>query len=478
MILLHPQTFRLAAAGLLSAGLTAGAAGRSDIVRNHQPEGPADGGATIWPIDCHLSSSRPEAAQPGSPDDLLLQFTHLHSMMRYEESAATALQLVERLPDRPGPRYNLACALSRLERVDEALAALRAAVACGWRNLAQLQADPDLDRIRRAPEWGSIVLDLLQRARQERPPHLPLRRDEPALIARDLQSAAPDLLARSFVPGCSIALVRGGKLTWQGAFGSIEAEGGRPLATGDTAALATPADLLAVIAAARADHDSIHALAEACASDPSAAPGFPSPRGHPARFSLIGHRDRRTLALAPDDMVELFRLTVELATDEPFDAHCRSRLLAPFGESEILISVTGGDAAATIRGHSVLGTPQPPLTAARFRGRATIANAGGLARLMELLLGRSDQARSAGLHPEAASAIDRFLVAAGVPSGLRVSSSPDGRMRRMELIEVSGGAGCLMRWYPATGDGVAILFNSATGIEAAQRLAHIALGGW
>ena len=34
-----------------------------------------------------------------------------------------------------------------------------------------------------------------------------------------------------------------------------------------------------------------------------------------------------------------------------------------------------------------------------------------------------------------------------------------------------------MRWYPESGLGIVILYNSATGADAAERIAHIALGG-
>jgi hypothetical protein len=48
---------------------------------------------------------------------------------------------------------------------------------------------------------------------------------------------------------------------------------------------------------------------------------------------------------------------------------------------------------------------------------------------------------------------------------------------RAQVDDMTSGTGCLLRWYPASRCGVVVLYNSATGGEAAERIAHIALGG-
>ena len=67
------------------------------------------------------------------------------------------------------------------------------------------------------------------------------------------------------------------------------------------------------------------------------------------------------------------------------------------------------------------------------------------------------------------------LLPAGLGLNLRVDACPDGA-----FVTVTGnanGQGCLMRFRPASGTGVVVLFNSESGDEAARRIAHLALGG-
>ena len=48
---------------------------------------------------------------------------------------------------------------------------------------------------------------------------------------------------------------------------------------------------------------------------------------------------------------------------------------------------------------------------------------------------------------------------------------------RLQVKGERNGQGCLMRWYPGQRVGVVVLYNAAGGAAAAERIAHLALGG-
>ena len=52
--------------------------------------------------------------------------------------------------------YNLACSYSLTDQVDEALAALEQALNQGYRDFKWLAADPDLQKVRRHPQYRRI----------------------------------------------------------------------------------------------------------------------------------------------------------------------------------------------------------------------------------------------------------------------------------------------------------------------------------
>jgi hypothetical protein len=53
--------------------------------------------------------------------------------------------------------YNLACSLSLLKRIDESLQALQQAITLGYDDFEFLAKDPDLDTLRRSPEFRRFV---------------------------------------------------------------------------------------------------------------------------------------------------------------------------------------------------------------------------------------------------------------------------------------------------------------------------------
>lgn len=71
------------------------------------------------------------------------------------------LRIDERLSrlckDDPIVYYNLACSLALVERVEEALKALRKAVRLGYRDYAYMRKDPDLRSLASHPEFKKIV---------------------------------------------------------------------------------------------------------------------------------------------------------------------------------------------------------------------------------------------------------------------------------------------------------------------------------
>jgi len=66
--------------------------------------------------------------------------------------------------------YNVACALSRMKRVKEAVAALRKAVECGYDDVRWMERDTDLDNLRADEGYRTLVDELERRAPLERRP--------------------------------------------------------------------------------------------------------------------------------------------------------------------------------------------------------------------------------------------------------------------------------------------------------------------
>lgn len=60
--------------------------------------------------------------------------------------------------------YNIACALSRLQRTEEALDALRKAIRFGYKDVEWMKRDTDLEHIRDTPGFSELVRELEQKA--------------------------------------------------------------------------------------------------------------------------------------------------------------------------------------------------------------------------------------------------------------------------------------------------------------------------
>jgi CubicO group peptidase (beta-lactamase class C family) len=202
------------------------------------------------------------------------------------------------------------------------------------------------------------------------------------------------------------------------------------------------------------------------------------------------------------------RLAVEEASAEPFTNYCERSILKPlqlrasgFAEPE------EGDRIAI--GHSDLGTPlRPSVVQGEFApGGSVYMSARDLARLVASSMDSSTHAAGAAQDAAAREAIfaddeperrgckhkSETRTLPGLGAAIDMVTQADATMagslglalQRIErddgvcyeLRESASGIVCLARWRPHTRDGIVVLCNSATGREAAEHIAHIALGG-
>jgi len=69
-------------------------------------------------------------------------------------------RLVRLQPANPTAHYNLACSLALSKRNAEALRSLRHAVGLGYRDFEWMSHDPDLQGLKRRPDFGALVAQL------------------------------------------------------------------------------------------------------------------------------------------------------------------------------------------------------------------------------------------------------------------------------------------------------------------------------
>jgi hypothetical protein len=81
----------------------------------------------------------------------------LFAQRKYEEAAKVLQQAVERVPHDVNSHYNLACALARLGKKEEALTRLEKAVELGFRHPKQIEADEDFESLRKEPRFQAAV---------------------------------------------------------------------------------------------------------------------------------------------------------------------------------------------------------------------------------------------------------------------------------------------------------------------------------
>ena len=76
----------------------------------------------------------------------------------YRGAAASFRKLLETYDGAPQPWYNYACCLARLKRGDDAVEALRKAVAAGWSSAGHTAQDPDLASLRKRKDFQTLPI--------------------------------------------------------------------------------------------------------------------------------------------------------------------------------------------------------------------------------------------------------------------------------------------------------------------------------
>lgn len=81
----------------------------------------------------------------------------------YQKGLQIDKRLVQLKPDDPIVFYNLACSYSLLGLIDEGLDALKRAIKLGYRDFRWLEKDPDLENLRKTPEYNLIIKGLFKK---------------------------------------------------------------------------------------------------------------------------------------------------------------------------------------------------------------------------------------------------------------------------------------------------------------------------
>lgn len=84
---------------------------------------------------------------------------------RISEGLKMDRKLVRMKPDHAVAHYNLACSLALLKRKRDALRSLEAAIERGYSDAKWMAGDPDLESLRKDPEF----LELLKKAKARQP---------------------------------------------------------------------------------------------------------------------------------------------------------------------------------------------------------------------------------------------------------------------------------------------------------------------
>jgi tetratricopeptide (TPR) repeat protein len=82
----------------------------------------------------------------------------------YEKALEQYKKALEIEPKNSIALYNVACAYSRMKKIEEALDALDRCVDAGYRDVGWMEKDPDLDNLRDEPRYKTIVQRLRQQA--------------------------------------------------------------------------------------------------------------------------------------------------------------------------------------------------------------------------------------------------------------------------------------------------------------------------
>ncbi|MGI9013643.1 MAG: serine hydrolase [Phycisphaerales bacterium] len=483
-------------------------------------------------FDTVVDPTRPELGSSDLVAEVVAhEFLELMSSGNYQQARERALVLTALAPDRPAGHYNLACAHAQCGDLDEAFASLDAAINLGWRETAHMSIDPDIDPLRRDPRFAAVVEDIRSRVHAEAVVPAPLRETPWQEIVAEMQERMPALLDRYHVPGISIALIRDGNVVFTGAYGVVDVRQPETAMTSHTLFLAAaPADLLTAMAAVQLSEKTIWSLDDPVSrwlhqspltESSGADVTIRSALNHSAglryqpisdiyqtidddiRFSFTRDRARADAGRSTwcPQAYRLIGRAIELAvspassddstaTDpQTLDGYLttliRGSILRPLGMHHTLPRYPSGSRYTVATGHTEYGTPyRMDVIEPRRPSQPMFATAADLGKLVAFFAGRGENER-APISPGGIIAIETPADAEGSSSrsfglGVMVLQPTAGFEANgpcIELGNVERGCGSLLRWYPESGDGIVILYNSATGEPLARQLAHLALGG-
>jgi len=97
-------------------------------------------------------------ARVGEAPDLLSHLGYLYTQAgRHRDALLVDRRLVALRPRDPVAHYNLACSYSNLGRLNQGFAALKKALALGFRDVDQIEDDADLENLRQDPRWDQLL---------------------------------------------------------------------------------------------------------------------------------------------------------------------------------------------------------------------------------------------------------------------------------------------------------------------------------
>jgi len=521
---------RLAAAVCFAAGTAIPALAQQRPLIRHSAE---DGsgitldqpvGSPIWDtLDNQRSPDRPDLGSTELiAERVVYDLVEAIESGRLEDAQTHADALVALAADRPAAHYNRACVLALRGKPDEAFAALSRAIDFGWRHAAHMSVDLSLNPIRSDARFAAIMSRLAALAEQDRIVPAELRADDWRAIRDELQRESGAILRAHHVPGAVVALVHDGRPVWTGAFGVTDERTDDPLDANTVFRAEAPARLLTAILALKLQERERWSIDDPaskwlpdlafCSGDAAASLTIRRLLNFTGGVTLtradvgvipIDEEIDRTLAVnaarlgtkytfTPQSYLAVGRaienaltpLDTEIApTEEPVGLYhpiLKGWLISPLGLSRTLPNQpTRRHLLAT--GHTEYGTPYRPDVNPLKPASPMHATADDLAKVIAFVLGsRVGVDPEVALEPESIRAlyergIDDSTIQHHYGLGVRVIDTPGGLCA--EAASIERGVGALLRWYPDAKRGIVVLFNSDTGLDAARRLAHLALGG-
>jgi len=118
-----------------------------------------------WMANGLVQDQEPRAATVFEMPRLSERLTAAIREQKWAAAEPLCRRMAEVVPDDAGTRYNLACILARMDRLDEAMQSLEAAVARGFHDVDLVQRDDDLQSLRDQPAFPSL-LDAMRNRRR------------------------------------------------------------------------------------------------------------------------------------------------------------------------------------------------------------------------------------------------------------------------------------------------------------------------